>query len=1659
MALGRAAMELLISLRDEASARLPGIQQALGGVQDGLDAVQQGARQANIQMAALGPGHISVIGAEAAEAAGGLAQIVGEAQQATAALGRLGDAADQAQQAAGATQIGADTAATASAASKAADQFKQALGGVQRELDGTQARAEALGLQFDNAAGRWRNASGQFASSAQLAAAGIAQVDAAGSRLGGGVLAGALQTIRGQLDSVVQSAKQLTAGLAVGGVLAFGAGVTAAAGAGLAFNNSLEQTSARIQAFTKDAAQTAAILEMVKVRAAETPFAFEEMAAATAALMPAAKLSGAELEHLIGLAEILAASNPMEGLADGAAFALKEALSGDFESIVERFNLSRQYLNQLKDQGVPALEAVSLAMQQVGLDADLVTGLAGTLQGRWSTFQDTLTNVAATATKPIFTLLSNGLATVNNWLTKNQPMLERLGAALAGGVTSAINAFGRTIGPAASAAFAFVSAIAGASDPLQKFFQLLDGVLPGLGAFAKQAFGWGQALVQQFASGMAAAFNAVVSIVRQLGAIIATWLQPNSPPKILPNIDDWGTEAGQLYVDGIGRADPGPMVDSMRAALTGALEQVGDAVASAPPIPLAAGLFDLTGAELGFLDEASASLQGVLQAMEDVGQVKEQDVIPRLLGGREALMDAINDMRQFGSVSEASMRRIMDAAGPLGPQVGALVRSYADLQRATEDVARAQAELTRVTEEYDAKIAPLNEELRAIQDQKRAIDDQKRLRDLQQELAEGGLDELDVQEKNLEIQEILARQRIDAVEREREGAVAAAEAEVKRAEQAQQAAQGQVNQAKAQLDAYAQQNTLIREQTELLKRLAEEGKAGGGGGGGAGAGISIPTPTAGDSPFGAAAQLAQDAGVAIDDARQRYEDFKTTVGDTATTVQTTVAPALQVLNQIGATLGPVIQPVVDLIGNNLEPILISVAAILAGAVASAVLTAIGAFLAAAAPITALIALGAVLVAAWQGNFGGIRDFVLSVFGTIGSYIPAVMQAISAVVSTVLATINGFWQTNGSQIMTFASTTWEQIKSIIGGAVELIMTVVVGTFQIIADFISQNSADIQTILSGAWSVIQGVVSGAVAIVQGVIQAALAIIRGDWQGAWDAIRTMVEAVWSAIGQIITGALQVIVGQFNITLRQLTQVWGEAFNLVRTVVQKALVDIVALFAGFAAQAIQLGANIVGGIIQGVKAGAGELYNTLRGMAEEALQTAMDTLLMRSPSRAFADQVGYNIPAGVAVGVIDAIGLVRAAVAKMGEEALRELEGMAQRAAEMLEKGIRDGLDSAADLARAQARSIREVRDLLLDPREMERAQAAAQAAHEKLEKLDADAGKAAADRAQKRADLQEEIARLQVTAAQNDDPEKREQAAAKALDLQRQISDLDQQDAEERAEADRRRAEAQAALLEAQQKAADLETRRQRLAQIAATAQKQLSDALVASQGLDPTIADDYYQLRQRQILELADLQAQLAAATSDADRLALEQQIALVGQAQADEQRLFQRQAGDVAKQANDLRTQLQALLAQLGANLPAQLRQAIEALFAGLPAQQIPVVVSPVLDMPRLDVPPIYAPVVPALPPDLPPLLKQPGAIGGPSGGLTALAAPLGLPPAGRAGDAPSGVTVNIVFEPGAIDARGGAVDERQIEALYRKVGKKVLADEFANIERRQRMGR
>lgn len=326
---------------------------------------------------------------------------------------------------------------------------------------------------------------------------------------------------------------------------------------------------------------------------------------------------------------------------------------------------------------------------------------------------------------------------------------------------------------------------------------------------AEESHSWGYNLVIQFANGMADAAEAVIDVLISIGNQIAYWLAPGSPPNIAPDIDHWGTSAMDEFIQGFTKAD---------------FSQLGS----------------MTGTIKSFLGSLG----------DDI--LDEKDLIPTILGSKEAIAEALAQIRETGSVGQDSIQKIIDTIGVASPELEAYITSLlnveqtnvavsqaADAYAASQDkVRQAQEALNAVSEKYNAILAPMNAELAAIAEKRQAFQEGQRIGVLQaivndknapaiaKEFALMELREIQLKqqireaEKAQKIEEDTARNAIDIAQDEADAAKIVLDNAVKAAEQAQE----QIDLQKAILDLQIEQNNLYKDQASLLEKLGKDGE-------------------------------------------------------------------------------------------------------------------------------------------------------------------------------------------------------------------------------------------------------------------------------------------------------------------------------------------------------------------------------------------------------------------------------------------------------------------------------------------------------------------------------------------------------------------------------------------------------------------------------------------------------------------------------------------------------------------------------------------------------------------------------------------------------------------------------------------------------------------
>ncbi len=534
------------------------------------------------------------------------------------------------------------------------------------------------------------------------------------------------------------------------------------------------------------------LLSWIRQTAVTTPFTVETLSTMTAMNLG----MGRSVDEAKALS--IAVGNMTSGLGLGGTEA--ERITRALNQMASKGKVTGQDLLQLSDASVP----LQLVWAQLGKQ-----------------FQVTAQQAREMA--------SSGAISANDFITafadvaNNQfpGAMERMSGTLEG-VTSNIKDFISTVigidvlGPAIEK---FTSDAKGTLNRLMEpdaqgmaraIGEMLSAGYDEVAAFVSDAFGFGQNVAVQFANGILDGAAAVLDALANIGSLIAYWLAPGSPPRILPDLPAWGADAMGEYMAGWGKADIGVFSE-----MSGAIEK---------------------------------ALRDSMPKDDKAGQVA---LIDRVFGARSAAAAAIEEMRRFGDVSDASLQRVFDAAGMVSPRMQAYLRTLFQLEGVNARVAAAQDELTKAQQAYDAALKAADDRIDAVTEAEQRLADQVQISQLQLIANDPGATALEKERARLKIEKIRADQAKRNVIAEKKGAVDAAKIKLDAAKSDQDRLEAQADAQKAVLGIQSEQNKLLGEQLKLIDEIAKAAAAAAKAGAG-----KTPTPMGGGRLNLAAPELA-----------------------------------------------------------------------------------------------------------------------------------------------------------------------------------------------------------------------------------------------------------------------------------------------------------------------------------------------------------------------------------------------------------------------------------------------------------------------------------------------------------------------------------------------------------------------------------------------------------------------------------------------------------------------------------------------------------------------------------------------------------------------------------------------------------------------------------
>ena len=308
-----------------------------------------------------------------------------------------------------------------------------------------------------------------------------------------------------------------------------------------------------------------------------------------------------------------------------------------------------------------------------------------------------------------------------------------------------------------------------------------------------------------------------------------------------------------------------------------------------------------------------------------------------------------------------------------------------------------------------------------------------------------------------------------------------------------------------------------------------------------------------------------------------------------------------------------------------------------------------------------------LVAGTDGAEQEIQSGVESLITNITAALPRAMEGITTIADAFLKVAPELIQTLGDGIlqaipqltptlieviMQIANKLIENLPQIIKVGLEVILELAKGIAdalpQMIPTIVDVVIEIVETLIDNVDKLIDAAIQIIVALADGLINSLPRLI----QRLPEIIVKIVQALIQNAPKLLQAGIQLIVSLSQGLVQaipQLIAVMPQVINGIWNTVKNT-------------NWWQLGKDIIAGVVNGIRSMASAVWNAIKDICRDALNSAKSFFGISSPSKVMRDQVGKWLPEGMAVGIEDNTGVIDKAMSDLTDEAMGEIGGSVQ-------------------------------------------------------------------------------------------------------------------------------------------------------------------------------------------------------------------------------------------------------------------------------------------------------------------------------------------------------------------------------------------------------------
>lgn len=274
---------------------------------------------------------------------------------------------------------------------------------------------------------------------------------------------------------------------------------------------------------------------------------------------------------------------------------------------------------------------------------------------------------------------------------------------------------------------------------------------------------------------------------------------------------------------------------------------------------------------------------------------------------------------------------------------------------------------------------------------------------------------------------------------------------------------------------------------------------------------------------------------------------------------------------------------------------------------------------------------------------------------VGNLLPAVWNILSALPEALVTFIqtaipqlvSTFMQFLPQMTASISAGTPQMVNAFIEMASEALIQFTWTIIEALPQVLETGTKILKSVIGGIASELPGIVSVCLDAITGFIGAIIEALPQVLQSGTEILMSLIDGIRTALPQMLVAAAQAILSMVKGLIQNFPQILSAGFDMIVNLIKgigNALPDIIAAAGEIAGMLwdtiletdwLQLGKDIISGLINGIGAMAGALWDAAVNIARSALDAIKSFFGIASPSKLMRDEVGKFIPLGIAAGI----------------------------------------------------------------------------------------------------------------------------------------------------------------------------------------------------------------------------------------------------------------------------------------------------------------------------------------------------------------------------------------------------------------------------------------